>query len=79
MNDELKFTVISDSHYYLKKNFVDGFDKNKKPKPDRIFFSRSEQCKKLNSIGLSSISEAVLPLVNRGADSDSNAAVYFGE
>ncbi|MDY4608932.1 MAG: hypothetical protein SO393_08540 [Eubacterium sp.] len=35
--------------------------------------------KKLNSIGLSSISEAVLPLVNRGADSDSNATVYFGE
>ena len=34
---------------------------------------------KLNSIGLSSISEAVLPLVNRGADSDRNATVYFGE
>ena len=31
MNDELKFTVISDTHYYSKKNFVDGFDKNKKP------------------------------------------------
>ena len=35
--------------------------------------------KKLNSIGLSSISEVVLPLVNRGADSDRNATVYFGE
>lgn len=33
--------------------------------------------KKLNSIGLSSISEAVLPLVNRGADSDRNATVYL--
>lgn len=31
MNDELKFTVISDTHYYSKKNFADGFDKNKKP------------------------------------------------
>lgn len=29
MNDELKFTVISDTHYYSKKNFVDGFDKTK--------------------------------------------------
>ena len=29
MNDELEFTVISDIHYYSKKNFVDGFDKNK--------------------------------------------------
>lgn len=35
--------------------------------------------KKLDSIGLSSISKAVLPLVNRGADSDRNATVYFGE
>ena len=24
MNDELEFTVISDIHYYSKKNFVDG-------------------------------------------------------
>lgn len=31
MNDELKFTVISDTHYYSKKNFVDGFNKIKKP------------------------------------------------
>ena len=37
MNDELKFTVISDIHYYSKKNFVDGFDKNKKPKPGSSF------------------------------------------
>ena len=43
MNDELKFTVISDIHYYSKKNFVDGFDKNKKPKPGQLFFSRSEE------------------------------------
>ena len=43
MNDELKFTVISDTHYYSKKNFVDGFDKNKKPKPGQLFFSRSEE------------------------------------
>ena len=41
MNDELEFTVISDIHYYSKKNFVDGFDKNKKPKPGQLFFSRS--------------------------------------
>lgn len=37
MIDELKFTVISDTHYYSKKNFVDGFDKNKKPKPGQLF------------------------------------------
>lgn len=43
MNDELEFTVISDTHYYSKKNFVDGFDKNKKPKPGQLFFSRSEE------------------------------------
>lgn len=43
MNDELEFTVISDIHYYSKKNFVDGFDKNKKPKPGQLFFSRSEK------------------------------------
>ena len=43
MNDELEFTVISDIHYYSKKNFVDGFDKNKKPKPGQLFFSRSEE------------------------------------
>ena len=35
--------------------------------------------KKLNAIGISSISEAVLPLINRGKNSDSDAVIYFGE
>ena len=35
--------------------------------------------KKLNSIGLSSISSAVLPLVNRSTGRDANATIYFEE
>jgi len=43
MSKELEFTLISDTHYFSKKNYVDGFDKSKKPKPDQLFFSMSEE------------------------------------
>lgn len=43
MINELNFTVISDTHYYSKKNYVDGFDKSKKQKSDQLFFSASEE------------------------------------
>lgn len=43
MSNGLEFTLISDTHYFSKKNFVDGFDRNKKPKHDQLFFSMSEE------------------------------------
>lgn len=43
MVNELNFTVISDTHYYSKKNYFDGFDKSKKQKSDQLFFSASEE------------------------------------
>lgn len=43
MSNELKFTVISDTHYYSKKNWVDGYPENRKPKNDQLFFSASEE------------------------------------
>ena len=44
MINELNFTVISDTHYYSKKNYVDGFDKRKKQKATNSF---SAQARKL--------------------------------
>lgn len=43
MNDELKFTVISDTHYYSKKNFVDGFDKKQKAKAGPALFQQERR------------------------------------
>ena len=43
MTEKLEFTVISDTHYYSKKNWVDGYPENYKPKNDQLFFSASEE------------------------------------
>ena len=43
MNNQLEFTVISDTHYYSKKNWVDGYPKDYTPKNDQLLFSASEE------------------------------------
>ena len=43
MASEFSFTVISDTHYFSKKNWVDGYKKDLKPKNDQLFFSASEE------------------------------------